>query len=433
MVTGFFKPIILLPIGLLTTLSQAQVEAIILHELAHVKRRDYLVNLIQICCENLFFFNPALLWISFLIKEEREHCCDDLAISVMQDKTSFIEALITFQDYSLNGSGLNMAFVKSSNPLLYRIKRIIYNNNKPLNAMEKLFVTASMITVAALSVAYAAQTETEMSVTPREKLAVIHKLHDHHDLIAKEMLVQPDTIPVPVKSPGVKKGTNTYHVNSNEKQYEIVETEGRITSLKIGGQQIPSDKIGSYQAEVDVIVAEIKVAHEHAEADRLKSDEMRNKADEFKIEAEKMRQEAEVIRKQSNQSRAMAEEMRVQADKMRANADVQRQHAEEVRLQADVIRQQAAITRQLAEKQRAEYEKMQEALISDLIKEGIIKDTKKLSYRLSDDELVVNGVKQPAALHLKMKTKYISTGGVEMVYNWQGRTGYTTTRTIHSK
>jgi bla regulator protein blaR1 len=64
MVIGFLKPVVLVPLGMLSNLPAAQVEAILLHELAHIRRRDYLVNLLQIFCENVFFFNPAILWIS---------------------------------------------------------------------------------------------------------------------------------------------------------------------------------------------------------------------------------------------------------------------------------------------------------------------------------------------------------------------------------
>jgi bla regulator protein BlaR1 len=80
MVIGNLKPVILMPIGLLTALTTEEVEAILMHELAHIKRRDYLVNLLQSLMEIVFFFNPAVLWISQLIKAERENCCDDLAL-----------------------------------------------------------------------------------------------------------------------------------------------------------------------------------------------------------------------------------------------------------------------------------------------------------------------------------------------------------------
>lgn len=153
-VTGFLKPMILVPAGFLANLPYSQVEAILLHELAHIRRQDYLVNLFQNFAENVFFFNPAVLWLSKLIKEEREHCCDDLAIGVMQNKNSLVNALVLFQEYKSAGTKHAVAFAGKRNHLLDRIKRIIYNNNKQLDAMEKLFVTASLFTVAALSLAF---------------------------------------------------------------------------------------------------------------------------------------------------------------------------------------------------------------------------------------------------------------------------------------
>jgi beta-lactamase regulating signal transducer with metallopeptidase domain len=80
-VIGYFKPAILLPVGLVSGLPHNQIEAILTHELAHIFRRDYLVNLIQTIVEVIFFFNPFVWWISSVIKTEREHCCDDIAIS----------------------------------------------------------------------------------------------------------------------------------------------------------------------------------------------------------------------------------------------------------------------------------------------------------------------------------------------------------------
>ena len=79
-VMGHFKPVILVPVGILTGLPAAEVEAVLLHELAHIRRHDYLVNFIQRAAEMLFFFNPALLWVSSLLRIERENCCDDIAI-----------------------------------------------------------------------------------------------------------------------------------------------------------------------------------------------------------------------------------------------------------------------------------------------------------------------------------------------------------------
>lgn len=145
-VTGFFKPIILLPIGLLSHLPQDQIEAILLHELAHIKRKDYFVNIIQSFAETLFFFNPGLLWVSKLIKEERENCCDDIAISATQSKSNFVNALVSFQEYNLKSNVLVMGFGGKENHLLKRAKRIIYNDTKSLTIAEKSVVSLAFFT-----------------------------------------------------------------------------------------------------------------------------------------------------------------------------------------------------------------------------------------------------------------------------------------------
>jgi bla regulator protein blaR1 len=90
-VYGQLKPVILVPLGFLTQLPPAEIESILLHELAHIRRSDYLVNLLQNLIEAIFFFNPGLLWMSKLMRDERENCCDDLAIGKLK-KTRYLPA-----------------------------------------------------------------------------------------------------------------------------------------------------------------------------------------------------------------------------------------------------------------------------------------------------------------------------------------------------
>nr|WP_294862181.1 M56 family metallopeptidase [uncultured Fluviicola sp.] len=140
-VTGFFKPIILVPVGLLNNIPQDQVEAILLHELAHIRRSDYAVNLIQTFIEILFFFNPGILWVSSLLKDERENCCDDLAISVTNNKREFVNALVSFQEYNLNKQRFALQFGDQKMKLADRAKRILFNTNKRLSVREKYFLS----------------------------------------------------------------------------------------------------------------------------------------------------------------------------------------------------------------------------------------------------------------------------------------------------
>jgi beta-lactamase regulating signal transducer with metallopeptidase domain len=143
-VMGVLKPVILLPLGLLSHLPADEIEAILLHELAHIKRRDYFMNLLQSFAETIFFFNPALMWLSSMIREERENCCDDIAISITNSKTKFINALIAFQEYHFSTPSYTVGFPGRKNQLLNRVKRIISDRNKTLNATEKSLLTFGM-------------------------------------------------------------------------------------------------------------------------------------------------------------------------------------------------------------------------------------------------------------------------------------------------
>ena len=85
-VIGWLKPAVLLPMSAVSGLSLVQIEAILAHELAHIRRHDYLVNLLQTLLETLLFYHPAVWWLSGRIRAEREHCCDDLAVEVCGDR-----------------------------------------------------------------------------------------------------------------------------------------------------------------------------------------------------------------------------------------------------------------------------------------------------------------------------------------------------------
>lgn len=141
-VTGFFKPVILVPVGMLNNIPQDQVEAILLHELAHIRRSDYAVNLMQTFIEILFFFNPGILWISSLLRDERENCCDDLAISVTNNRKEFVTALVSFQEYNMYTQRFAMQFGDQKMKLADRAKRILFNSNKMLSNREKYFLSA---------------------------------------------------------------------------------------------------------------------------------------------------------------------------------------------------------------------------------------------------------------------------------------------------
>jgi protocatechuate 3,4-dioxygenase beta subunit len=123
MVVGALRPVILLPTCLLTGLSLAEIELILAHELAHVRRHDYLVNLVQSLVETLLFYHPAVWWVSRQIRTEREHCCDDVAVSVTGDRTAYVRALAAVAEMS--GGARRLAPAATGGALLGRVRRLL--------------------------------------------------------------------------------------------------------------------------------------------------------------------------------------------------------------------------------------------------------------------------------------------------------------------
>jgi beta-lactamase regulating signal transducer with metallopeptidase domain len=122
-VIGMFKVVILLPASVVTKLSPEDVEALLTHELAHVRRFDYAVNLVQSMVEALLFYHPCVWWISRVVREEREHCCDDVALTTLGDRGQYAQALIRLEELRLSAPSLAMAAANGS--LLERIRRIV--------------------------------------------------------------------------------------------------------------------------------------------------------------------------------------------------------------------------------------------------------------------------------------------------------------------
>jgi beta-lactamase regulating signal transducer with metallopeptidase domain len=122
-VIGWLKPVVLMPAAALAGLSSQQLEAILAHELAHIRRHDYLVNLLQTLVETLLFYHPAVWWLSRRIRAEREHCCDDLAVSLCGDPIAYANALADLE--SLRSTSHQFAMAATGGSLLHRVRRLI--------------------------------------------------------------------------------------------------------------------------------------------------------------------------------------------------------------------------------------------------------------------------------------------------------------------
>jgi len=146
-VLGHWRPVILTPVGMLAGLPAGQVEAILLHELAHIRRWDYLVNACQRLVEGVFFYHPAVWWISGVIRAERENCCDDVAVAASGDAHEYAVALAALEQERC--SGRSPAVAATGGSLVKRIRRLLYPKGPngawtPLLAALVLMVTAAL-------------------------------------------------------------------------------------------------------------------------------------------------------------------------------------------------------------------------------------------------------------------------------------------------
>lgn len=138
-VIGYLKPVIYLPFITATHLPSEQIEAILLHELAHIKRYDFVANIFQTLIETILFFNPFVWMLSKIISRERENSCDDLVLSITQPAL-YAETLLALAENQLYKGNFVLAATGKKQQLFQRIKRIMEMKTKKLNIMQKLLV-----------------------------------------------------------------------------------------------------------------------------------------------------------------------------------------------------------------------------------------------------------------------------------------------------
>jgi|GEM_PF-3279390 beta-lactamase regulating signal transducer with metallopeptidase domain len=217
---GWLKPVILIPVGMLAQLPADQVESILLHELAHISRRDYLFNLAQNIVDTLFFFNPALLWVSSLIRTERENCCDDVAIRESRSRRRLVEALVSFHEYQQSARGWSLGFAGEKNGLVKRVERIVRRRNHSLNPGERLLL---MVGVLLLCGAFITVNREQMTVGMAVKT------------VAKDKAVE-------VKKNGDVKKTDVVKMTAVVKMTEGVEMSPVVRKKRIDAPRVDTAK-----------------------------------------------------------------------------------------------------------------------------------------------------------------------------------------------
>lgn len=155
-VIGWLRPVILVPVSAFTGLSQQQLDALLAHELAHVRRYDYLVNLLQSVAETLLFYHPAVWWVSKQIRIEREHACDDLAVEACGDALLYARALAELETLRA-ASEHSLALAANGGSLISRVRRLISTPTARDEQRRPAWLAALLLLVTISSVLVVAQ------------------------------------------------------------------------------------------------------------------------------------------------------------------------------------------------------------------------------------------------------------------------------------
>jgi len=172
LVLGYFKPIVLFPMSLALQMDIKQVEAILIHELSHVRRNDYVLNLVKTLIETILFFNPFVWLTGKLINIEREHACDDLVISLTKTPLTYAHALLQLELLAdKNTPPLALAATGNNQHLYQRIKRITDMKTNYMNSKQKLFaITLTVATIVSLAWINPAKSEKASTASQAKKI-----------------------------------------------------------------------------------------------------------------------------------------------------------------------------------------------------------------------------------------------------------------------
>ncbi|MGY4386384.1 bla regulator protein BlaR1 [Pedobacter sp. UYP24] len=423
MIVGHFKPVILVPLGMLNGLSLKEVEAILSHELAHLKRNDYLVNLLQSLVEIIFFFNPGVLWLSNLIKEERENCCDDLALSCTENKQQYIKALISCQEFKANQPAYALAINGRKNSLKERVGRLVFNSNSSLSRVEKVLLTVVLVSSLVLTAAFSS----------------INKGKTSANLIAKPNLEIPETSKRIAKQDSSKKTiAKKIVLNKSVKQKAKMANSDIKTPQKVIGTK-NSDAV---KAEIDAARSAAKAAHYDADAKKYEAENKKYEAAAQASQAKIKQYEADVKKYQANVAKYQTNAKRYAAD-INKYAVAAAKHAADPDKYPAPAEPTAPSVASVPATPRTPYMppvpptrmtltvpplppiakvtvgpinlsnlKVDIAtpkpdMTTDLRNEVLLKDTKNFKYKLNGESLIIDGVEQPEHIHQKYLNKYL--------------------------
>jgi beta-lactamase regulating signal transducer with metallopeptidase domain len=263
---GFLKPSILVPLGMLSQLPPDQVETILLHELAHIRRGDFVVNLLLLLTEAIFFFNPGMRWLASLIRREREACCDDIVLAGTPDRNSYFEALVAFTQWAVNGQAAGgrsyaMQLSGGNTDLLWRIKRMLNQENKKLQIMEKAILSVGLMALVSVSlISMKGKEGRTTKIAPRTTTAVAKTdtLPQSKQDSDTEKKISFRSFSSHTSSSDGRVKSHVIAIDQEGNRYEVIRKNDEVVEFMLNDQQIPREEYSRYSGVLAGIEAERK-------------------------------------------------------------------------------------------------------------------------------------------------------------------------------
>lgn len=305
---GVLKPVILLPLGMAMQLPAAQLEAILAHELAHIRRHDYLVNLLQVFVETLLFYHPGVWWVSQVMRREREHCADDLALAMTRDPHAYASALLTLEEARQAG----FATAANGGDLKTRIERALAGS-----APERGSVLPAVLALA-LAFSYTVVLRAQAPTAPQPAAAPI--------------VVQADREIADLKAELKKLRAEREHTAQIEAEVAHLRAQlaaqtrepGKRRPVLLGLNPLTGELLDQQKYEFDAVeqalVSQLKHAAKLAawQAEQQRREARRVMSEQATRDQAKQEGEAELAELQAEQMRQVAQAQQVQADKQEA-------------------------------------------------------------------------------------------------------------------
>ena len=287
MVTGWLKPVVILPVSVLTGMPAEQVEAIIAHELAHIKRNDYLVNMFQSLIEIFMFYNPSVWWISSVMRRERENCCDDIALAAGTEPVVYTKALVSIQEISFSPRVPAVA-IKINNNLINRIKRITAMRNRNNILKDKFVAMLSIVLLVSSLVAltgFKTKTNSFTQVSMEKKSALSYSISGNSLVESANHVILPqDTVRKKEASTIRTKWTDP--VDNLEKDVSMSIENSQVIELIIDGEVIPHEDYHFYNDLIENTIQDYEQAMKELEA--LDTEKIEKEIEEAKLELEQL-------------------------------------------------------------------------------------------------------------------------------------------------